>query len=192
MTQESSRSAEQFGPRISQYVGIDESNHGGQGKEIVVGVLSRHTQDVMPARAGLLPKTRSNTSGRLEQTIQRGYDYRFLLVDEGQARQAMYDAATKALVISSLIEAFGLENIERLLVIVDGVLPAGTKAEVSRRVSNGHGALLPGRIKYGPHADRKYPVVNLADAVAYALFDHYRSRGNVDPYHSRKAELLVA
>ena len=145
------------------YLGIDESNHGGdpQSPLIYVGVLSQDPKEIRVSSPQSKRTFRQRENFDLET---RSFFY--LLLEQKQKDLFVDDLNIKIMMIAELISAAPLD-LEQ--VFMDGYLRQHTSKRILSFVQTSHP-----RIQGVIDGDRKIPLIRVADRIAHTLFCHYR------------------
>lgn len=149
------------------YVGIDESNHG-RFPEIFVAVFSQFPTDT--SNNFKLSKRRSKISP-MKCLEKRAYT--FLVALEGDY-QRIPSRQLIGVVTSSLVYSSFTNYLDHLKIFLDGEKTPGertfTRDLVSEVCDFDRNRVL---VFSGARFDQTFPLVNLADSVAYHLFKRY-------------------
>jgi len=156
------------------YIGFDETNHLDKyNEEVRVAIFSPFEKDIYLRQ---LPKQRpfhhglpnKHYSEPLEQ-ICADMDYAFLTARIEDHHRLRGDFTT--FTTASLLQDMPYENFKEVHLFFDGKMDFPERKNVIKVVSN-LCDIDPEIIKVraGKDFDRKYPIVNLADSLAYWLF----------------------
>lgn len=162
------------------YLGIDESNYGGSHNgtpEVYVAVYSEIPNDVLRQDA-VIGKIRNKTNN-LVGTLENRTFYH-ILVKEKPVRITAEE--TKVIVFSELIRIH--DNLDT--VIIDGKVSDSTLYQIQENIASPN----PPNIVFEPKADLHYPIVNIADRIAYILFQYY-SRNKSFQENNKYSHLLL-
>lgn len=167
-----------------QYIGIDESTqwsrHGKDGPEIYVAVLSSNPVNFLELPDNRwLPKPRMpkasllKVNAELEKLIKSEESIEFF-VSYGRPLRSNQFALIRQNVLSSLVVNMLLnEQIDPkdAIILVDGASGKRiTEKSLAEKISIGiEDYFSPGNISFEVNGDRKYPVINSADRMAYCL-----------------------
>ncbi len=152
------------------YAGIDESNHG-KFPEVYAIAFSNIPSDTLEALTDIpkLRKKQKRTSVFAKFNSSR--DYSFLLLDNFYYKQIKKQFHPGLITASLMGENFAKNLDAELRLFIDG--------ETSRTQITNTKSILEEicgfdkrqiHIKAGPNFDKIYPIVNLADQVAYQLY----------------------
>ena len=156
--------------KYTHYLGIDESNHGGN-PEVIAAVLSKDPASIIEKDFGKCRR------GRNILTEDKNINYRFLLYKRNFFR-TFNDQAERAIAFSHLIASFNLEKLDSLIVLLDGVYQSSIKKRMATTLFDVYKLSIPlNNIRYTKDADRKYKIVNNADEIAYRLYSAYQEDG---------------
>ena len=154
------------------YLAVDRSNHGGKPYEIFVGVYSKERIDIteklfdMKLERGKLPV----------HVLLGGREYRHVIIPE-DARLALGANVTSLMAIGELTKHFERKAEGLKAVLVNGELDTKIIEEIKRLTKHSHPEVLG-----VPQGDERFPLINVADSVAYALLKCYRNPdGRYDP-----------
>lgn len=153
------------------YVGIDESNHG-RFPEFFVCALSNFKKDTLESNSKF-PKKRADHKRLFTNFINRDYSFLMAFQDD-YARIPPKEFI--GIVISSLLDNKINNELEKIILLIDGVLDLPRKLYIKDILSDIY-SLERTRIKVfsGKDFDKKYKLVNLADEMAHYLFRNYNA-----------------
>lgn len=154
------------------YVGIDESNHG-RLPEYYVATFSLKREDPHPWEG--LHKVRRKTFSMPET-----YQWRYLSFSHDD-KTMLGDCGIKIVAATEFIRYFSEQYGRLFRVVFDGTAHNDFILEQIAR------ELYPERappIRFEKKADKKYPLVNASDAMAYSLY-----RRGTEHDHSKKDDL---
>jgi len=160
---------------IGYWIGIDESNHGAI-PEIYVATLSTNPRDVRKAQE-MLGKQRKQVD--IATTLSGPQDFRFMVLGEEHFRK-IGRMSGRVPTIAQLIEGLsGQIDIARTSIIIDGRDQRSPLLEdlVPLVGEMFHTELSRRRFRQEKDGDRLYPLVNLADRIAYQLKRIYEDIG---------------
>ena len=174
------------GQDLKYYAGVDESNHG-KYPEVFVAVSSLHEVDAI-YHEEVLPKRRIHckTESQLEKAVKAMLgcrDFRFLLANKEHADycedQCLGMNYLKISAMGQVVSALGLD--EKTKVIVDGY---GTnkdmgdiRAIIKKNARDKKVSPASHYILFEHQGDQHFPIVNIADSIAYMLFRSYSNLG---------------
>lgn len=174
----------------TKYLGIDESNHG-RFPEIFVAVSSEFDCDIKPAYSlnepqevifkKQIPKIKKKNDEEEISDILRKRDFRYIMMNANYKDRFGFEGI-RAIAYAELIKQFG--NLE--LVIIDKEIDSCLEENIARIIYPNE---LP-RIIAESNADRRYPLVNMADHVARKLFRYYQPFKNERVYAKYSSHLI--
>ena len=169
---------------ISYWLGIDESNHG-RTPEIYVSVLSTDPEEIIRS-AEALPKLRKKVD--LDRLFA-DYPICFAVLNRDHINEFGYNGV-KAPTIRRLIKGHISEiDLRRTIVLVDGEAASQTTKDLEGMVSKDFGEKVSrSQFQFIEEGDIFYPVINLADRVAYQLYLIYKniSSDTQGPFDDRR------
>lgn len=177
------------------FYSIDETNHlqipHPDKPEIFVLVKSTFKKDVRRAR---LVKQRPRIKGYSNPIINLGQRaYSFLLIQENDYSRINHDDLLGA-ITASLIGENGLYGEENVQLFVDGKIGGVQKERAKSLVSSICNIDISKiNLRAGKDFDVNYPLVNMADAIAYFLFNEFfKERSSLRDLfnHPRRKKLL--
>jgi|TARA_Y100000310_G_scaffold174669_3_gene174763 hypothetical protein len=173
-------------------IGIDESNHG-RDPEIFVAAITRDTREALNTHPVELDKPRDR--GRKKCKVKNPTrslgmrDYTFLSAHGDDYARISEKKFMPTIITSLLIDKIDPEQ-ERIHILVDGHLDTH-QTRYTRDLLVDHMSLERGEVHVlgGAKFDEFYPIVNLADSLAYWIFKN-RSKSNPRREKHRRNILL--
>jgi hypothetical protein len=172
---------------VKIFTGIDESNHG-RFPEVYAMVFSQIPQDILPYEQEI-PKLRKKFKQKSQFKIftSNSRDYSFLLVNQTDYQTIPKKFWTGTILASLLGENWGNSQ-KSLEVYIDGEINSSQKLNsksIIEEICNLEKNQIT--INSGPNFDRIYPIVNLADQLAYQIYRKSLEQIAVDP---KKREII--
>jgi hypothetical protein len=176
---------------IKYWIGADESNHGVV-PEIYVAVLSTNPNDVKRSPE-IIGKQRKKVG--IETILSSEQDFRFMVLENEHFRR-IGRLSIKVPTIAQLIEGFSSQiEITKTSIIIDGKDQQFPLLEELIPIVGDmfHTELSSRRFRQEKDGDRHYPLVNIADRMAYQLkliYENLRS-GQKGPFDEKRVYLRL-
>src|SRR3989338_2772894 len=123
-------------------------------------------------REEILGKRRKTDSIELLEAAK--VDYRFLLLNAQQVSSLGF-IPSAVLAIALMLNEYSQQTLDKALILIDGSEMPRVKIGIPHALKEGYGKILTlEQIDFRINADRRYPIVNMADGGAYALLGRFR------------------